>query len=83
MTGLPDFKQKNSGHIINLGSVAGREPYAGGSIYTATKHAVHAFTVGSDACIWGPFQHLTCLVLGFYDEGTSQHSDPYDRNSAW
>ncbi|KAI5899653.1 NAD(P)-binding protein [Schizophyllum commune H4-8] len=38
------FKQKNSGHIINLGSVAGREPYAGGSIYTATKHAVHAFT---------------------------------------
>lgn len=39
-----DFKQKKSGHIINLSSIAGREPYAGGSIYTATKHAVHAFT---------------------------------------
>ncbi|EEB97700.1 hypothetical protein MPER_02931, partial [Moniliophthora perniciosa FA553] len=38
------FKSKQAGHIINLGSVAGREPYAGGSIYTATKHAVHAFT---------------------------------------
>lgn len=39
-----DFKAKNAGHIINLGSIAGREPYAGGSIYTATKHAVNAFT---------------------------------------
>ncbi|KAF5365737.1 hypothetical protein D9758_003299 [Tetrapyrgos nigripes] len=38
------FKERKTGHIINLSSVAGREPYAGGSIYTATKHAVHAFT---------------------------------------
>jgi len=41
---IRDFKAKNAGHIINLGSIAGREPYAGGSIYTATKHAVNAFT---------------------------------------
>ncbi|KAG6890712.1 hypothetical protein C0995_005085 [Termitomyces sp. Mi166 len=40
----PEFKAKNSGHVINLGSVASRESYAGGSIYTATKHAVNAFT---------------------------------------
>ncbi|KAF9052617.1 hypothetical protein BJ165DRAFT_1441389 [Panaeolus papilionaceus] len=39
-----DFKKKQSGHVINLGSIAGIEPYAGGSIYTATKHAVNAFT---------------------------------------
>ncbi|KAG6850227.1 hypothetical protein H0H93_016074 [Arthromyces matolae] len=40
----PEFKARNAGHVINLGSIAGREAYAGGSIYTATKHAVNAFT---------------------------------------
>ncbi|ORY22772.1 hypothetical protein BCR39DRAFT_562224 [Naematelia encephala] len=38
-----EFKKQNSGMIINLGSIAGREAYAGGSIYCATKHAVSAF----------------------------------------
>ncbi|GHJ90367.1 hypothetical protein NliqN6_6769 [Naganishia liquefaciens] len=39
------FKQNNAGHVIQLGSVAGREGYAGGSIYCATKHALRGFTV--------------------------------------
>lgn len=32
------------GHIINIGSVAGVESYAKGSVYCATKHAVHAIS---------------------------------------
>ena len=32
------------GHVINLGSIAGREVYANGNVYCATKHAVHALS---------------------------------------
>lgn len=38
------MKARKSGHIINLGSVAGRTAYAGGSVYCATKAAIHMFT---------------------------------------
>lgn len=41
---LPIFRAKNSGDIVNLGSIAGREAYPTGAIYCASKHAVRAFT---------------------------------------
>ena len=36
--------EKQSGHIINIGSLAGREVYEKGNIYCATKHAVNAIS---------------------------------------
>ena len=41
---LPIMKQKNSGTIVNMGSIAGRDPYPGGSIYCATKSSVKFFS---------------------------------------
>lgn len=41
---IPIFKKKNAGDIVNIGSIAGREPYPGGSIYCATKSAVRFFS---------------------------------------
>jgi NADP-dependent 3-hydroxy acid dehydrogenase YdfG len=38
--------QNNKGHIINVGSIAGKEVYANGNVYCATKHAVDALNKG-------------------------------------
>ena len=38
--------KRRKGHIINVGSIAAKETYAKGNVYSATKHAVDAFTKG-------------------------------------
>ena len=41
---LPSMISKKSGHIINMGSIAGFLVYEGGGVYCASKHAVRALT---------------------------------------
>lgn len=41
---LPIMIAKNSGHIVNIGSVAGRWTYPGGAVYSATKFAVRGLS---------------------------------------
>lgn len=41
---LPDMIKKGSGHIINIGSIAGHEAYPKGAVYCSTKHALDAIT---------------------------------------
>ena len=43
---VPGMVERNSGHIINVGSVAGDAAYAGGNVYCATKSAVKTITDG-------------------------------------
>lgn len=41
---MPQMIARNSGHIVNIGSIAGKEVYQNGNVYCMTKHAVDAIT---------------------------------------
>ena len=43
---IPLMKSNESGHIINIGSIAGKDVYPNGVVYCATKHAVDALSKG-------------------------------------
>jgi 3-hydroxy acid dehydrogenase/malonic semialdehyde reductase len=43
---IPVMTHRNSGHIINIGSIAGKEVYQNGNVYCASKFAVDALTRG-------------------------------------
>ena len=44
---------QNGGHIINIGSTAGKEVYPNGNVYCASKHAVDALNQGMDLNQYG------------------------------
>ena len=43
---IPQMTKRQSGHIVNIGSSAGKEVYPKGNVYCASKHAVIAITDG-------------------------------------
>jgi len=43
---IPGMIDRRKGHIINIGSIAGKEMYPNGNVYSATKHAVDALNKG-------------------------------------
>lgn len=61
---LPGMVQRNSGTIINIGSVAGSTPYPGGNVYGATKAFVGQFTRNLRAEMVGTGVRTTTIAPG-------------------
>ena len=61
---LPQMVERNSGHIINLGSIAGTYPYPGGNIYGGTKAFIKQFSLNLRADLAGTQVRVTNVEPG-------------------
>jgi NADP-dependent 3-hydroxy acid dehydrogenase YdfG len=74
---LPGMLARGRGHVVNLGSIAGRFATPGNAIYGATKHAVVAFSEAMNYETEGRNVHVTSVNPGFVDtEGFPQGDLP-------
>lgn len=61
---LPGMVERNRGHIVNLGSVAGQFPYPGGHVYGATKAFIYQFSLNLRADLVGKQVRVTDIQPG-------------------
>lgn len=61
---LPSMVARNSGHIVNIGSIAGSWPYPGGNVYGATKAFVAQFSRNLRADLAGKDIRVTNIEPG-------------------
>ena len=70
---LPQMVARSSGHVVNLGSIAGTYPYPGGNVYGATKAFVHQFSLNLRSDLHGTGVRVTCIEPGLV--GGTEFSD--------
>jgi 3-hydroxy acid dehydrogenase / malonic semialdehyde reductase len=61
---IPQMKNLDTAHIINIGSVAGKTAYPGGNVYCATKAAVHSISEAMNADLYGTNVKVTAIAPG-------------------
>jgi hypothetical protein len=68
---VPGMVERDCGHIINIGSVAGDAAYAGGNVYCATKSAVKTLTDGLRIDVANTALRVTNLKPGLVETNFS------------
>ena len=63
----PKMVAAGGGHIFNIGSIAGTEPYENGAVYCASKHAVHAISQSMRADLLSAGIKVTEIRPGMVD----------------
>jgi 3-hydroxy acid dehydrogenase / malonic semialdehyde reductase len=61
---LPQMVARGTGHVVNLGSIAGTYPYPGGNVYGATKAFVHQFSLSLRSDLHGTGVRVTSVEPG-------------------
>ncbi len=64
---VPGMVSRGSGHIINIGSIAGHETYPNGAVYCATKHGVAAINRGLAIDTLGTGVRVSSIDPGLVD----------------
>jgi len=62
----------DGGHIVNMGSIAGRQPYENAAVYVASKYAVRGFTYALREDLLGRPIHLTTVDPGLVETNFSR-----------
>jgi len=63
---------RDGGHIVNMGSIAGRQPYDNAAVYIASKYAVRGFTYALREDLLGRPIHLTTVDPGLVETNFSR-----------
>jgi len=63
---------RDGGHIVNLGSVAGRQPYENAAVYVTSKFAVRGFTYALREDLLGRPIHVTTVDPGLVETNFSR-----------
>ena len=64
---LPGMVERDSGHVINIGSTAGHQVYPRGNVYNATKFGVKALTKGMNIDLAGTAIRVSSVDPGFVE----------------